>query len=394
MCIILRIFQAPHLLRKIGMTPSENKEFEAHFCRQNLRLRWVIFCVYLAALFPLLNFSFANQPVLFCERLLGNPADPRVSLYGSTNYLLRQELPVDYQNRLTEIDSLLGDLEKPGGIKYFFGHGLLKSVYESSYRLMYIGSKELNEWHHPAGENLQTMSHEYGHAVMETNLYLWSQLNRLFVDEYKFLDTKLGLKRQQIQKIEIELQVTENKRKKEFLKLKHLNFTQELHQMEQRKRTLQAYFRVRMSIIEVFADILTVVVTKNPQAMSDLLEDKNSPQNISSSGLLLRRNFEDGDHLEYQNLWKEKSIIDAKLYGDIYAAMLPVRWAFWNLMKDKILNKKKQHKVIPLVAHVLAQNIDFVLSLSPDQIGPVGFKNLEALNEKIIHELEEAISKM
>jgi len=242
-------------------------------------------------------------------------------------------VPVSVQNivdHLNAIDLLMSPLVAPLEAQITIGSKYSESVFNRESFLLYAGLK-------PANEPLAVLTHEYGHAILEKNL---------FKDPVK-------------------------------------------------KAKLAANGKMRLisgPLHEFFADVVAVSFYKNPQVMSELARDPKKTPPEGSWDDLITRDFELSEDSPRRDNW-EPLLPFATFTMDMYYPLLPARWAFWLLVKEKINDNSYRAQVIPKVYGAVEKVMNEVLTWDEAQLGGKKLEPemMKKLNEMLIQELKASL---
>lgn len=246
---------------------------------------------------------------------------------------------------LAKVNSLLGTLAIPTETKITVGGRYLDSNLDRGTFELYVGMKN-------SPEQLVSLTHEYGHAILDKNLVLNSEAYRL---------VKPSL----------------------------------LSRAEDRKAgkpgvdRAEKIFKIVTTLHEFFADVVAVTAHQDPQALRHFTIEFKKDLTEGSMDDLTTRDFETrADSPRHQN-WK-KFLPFAMYVGDFYYALLPARWEFWNLAKNSVMHPEPQPVLLSKVYKAVEKVLDEVLRQWTD--AEMGGKKLEPelverLNQRLIEEL-------
>lgn len=261
----------------------------------------------------------------------------------------------DFTKTMKEINSLITPLEIPNETKVVIHSDYSKSGFSFKNFTISLGIHPGTGVSHHPGVNQILFSHEYGHAIFEKNLLKHSNSYRLLHEKARenFVDIQ-----------------AHPERYPDFLR---------------RWSLTDAYH-------ELFADILTVVMTGDPHALAEavVFSPTNIPLKYSPEALRLR-DFSDGQDPLNIETWRKFQKMYVQIRGDVYFAFLPARWEFWNLTKNKINNNKDRRALVAKVFAILERHLSQALSLSEEEFGTKRFKDIETLNNKIIDDFQRKI---
>lgn len=277
----------------------------------------------------------------------------------------------EYADTLHRIDQVLGNLKAPAEANVVVHDSMLFSSFNPKAFTVYVGLRPgsvMGEKHQNI--NMVTLAHEYGHATLETNL-------RAQIPNFK----KLSLK------------VLENSD----------------------ETSVQAI--IYTGLHEFFADALTLVTTKNPKALSELLSrSRKSKKQLEAEYLHLKktappedqpdgveeqipqikkysreamslRDMSNGfNHLQHQK-WQE-ILKDEYVRMDPYFILLPARWHLWQSIETRIDSKNYQKEILGKVFQIVKKEMEYII---PDQQEKLSASDVEMLNQRIIRKLDEAL---
>ena len=136
---------------------------------------------------------------------------------------------------------------------------------------------------------------------------------------------------------------------------------------------------VRSSFHELFADVVAITYTQDLEAISDYVTVKPA---------FLGRKFSiDGDR--YYKNWVHFFSADDRI-KDSYAIMNPIRWAFGDIVRDKMHSENYRRKMIPVFFEVIHPYILGALAQLKNEHESIGPKEMIQINEKIIQDLYES----
>ncbi len=136
---------------------------------------------------------------------------------------------------------------------------------------------------------------------------------------------------------------------------------------------------VRTSFHELFADIVAITYTENPKALSKL---------VLVSPAFMSRDFSIDGAQHYKNWFKKFNNEDRIV--ESYPMMNPVRWAFWDLVKDKIHSDSYRRKMIPVFFEVIQPYFIEALQQLEKERESIRSKEMIVINEKIVEGLYES----
>jgi hypothetical protein len=277
----------------------------------------------------------------------------------------------DYAARITKIDSLLTNLIRPNETNVVVHDLMMFSSFSPVELTVYVGLRpgsDMGKKHENV--NQTTLTHEYGHAIFETNL-------RAQIPGFK----------------EISLRMHENSNDRFVPAILHLGFH------------------------ELFADAVTLVTTKNPEALPELLsmrrkskkqleaeyefQTKTAPPEDRPYGVeeqmpiskkysrevLSLRGMRDGYSHHVQQKWQEL-IQDEYVRIDPYFIFLPARWHLWQVVKTRIDSENYQKTILVKVFGILKEEMIYAHFKYPETLSAA---DIEAINLRIIKKLDAAL---
>lgn len=250
-------------------------------------------------------------------------------------------LIAEFSDAITRTNALLGELTEPSEVKVTVGTLFIFSIFDPKDFTIYVGLRPDSMGKKHILINKSTLIHEYGHAILEKNL-----LQK--IPDYR-------------QRQEAADKVSESQRDS--------------------REILQA------SLHEIFADAVTILTTKNPKAIFEILHDRNiSPKQYSAEHLLMR-NLAEGRRHEAAQQW-QKLLQNETMRRDPYFILLPARWHLWQLLKTRIdgtlYQKQALNKIFPLIAN----EVENLLLDSPES---VTLEEIENLNHRLMSHLTKVL---
>lgn len=262
--------------------------------------------------------------------------------------------PLEYAQTLEKVHEILGPLQPPLETRITIDRAFIFSSFNAENFTLSVGLRpEKMGPKHPS-INQHTLIHEYGHAVFEKNLMLG-------LESYRHL-------------------------RREYLELQERQAT-----LEKKANELGKHWRIRSAAHELFADVIALATTKDPKAIEQVLGDRTEKYAPHSSRELLLRDFAAGHHHKSYQTWKKESPFYVGFAGDLYYAFLPARWELWNLAKTRIESDNYRRKLAPKVFDILVRHLSEAFAKNPADLGAKGFKDIEALNERIIEDLRKEL---
>ncbi len=137
---------------------------------------------------------------------------------------------------------------------------------------------------------------------------------------------------------------------------------------------------IRSSFHELFADVVAITYTRNPRSLRDLTQ-KFHPNYDNHMG----RNFEVDTSLHYKD-WKSK-VTETIGIKNPYEMMNPVKWALWDIVKNKIHSDSYRKKIIPLFLKALKPYFVKWTERSRDYPDTIDTTEMVQVNQQIIKAL-------
>ena len=134
---------------------------------------------------------------------------------------------------------------------------------------------------------------------------------------------------------------------------------------------------IRSSFHELFADVVAITYTRNPRSLRDLTQ-KFDPNFENHMG----RNFEVDLNLYYKD-WKSK-VTETIGIENPYEMMNPVKWALWDIVKNKIHSDSYRKKIIPLFLEAMKPNFVKWTERSRDYPDTIDTTEMVRVNQQII----------
>jgi hypothetical protein len=277
----------------------------------------------------------------------------------------------EYSEVLDRVDSLLGNLQAPTESKVTVDDQMIFSSFRQSDFSVHVGLRpaELGKKHPKA--NFTTLTHEYGHAILEKNL-------REHIPNFK----------------EASLKAESNS---------DLSYVPGI---------------IYTGLHELFADSVVLVATKNPEALYELnsmrrkslfllkqeyetlkkitppeefyLDNPREPMPLPSKytreDMILRNMKHGSDHRLHQK-WQE-FIQDEFVRMDPYFILLPARWHLWQVVKTRISSENYQRAILTKIFPIFRKEMKQMLENPPESLSA---SDIEILNYRIIRQIDEAL---
>lgn len=361
-----------------------------------------IFCAGLSLFCPLLGRAESTCSAIFSSEYA---LQGRIEIQGSVVGKLSASSVV---KRISEVDKLLGSLASPSESKITIGPDMERSSFDAVSREIYIGLRPLSRGAKNPEINLNTLAHEYGHAIFEKNLLKNSENYKYLKEQYILAQNKITEAAAELQTWNFRYEVTFNKDEKALLTKKAKEKVGEMLLWVARKNTLERYWNVRTSLHELFADAVALVVTQDPKAISAVVWDSKKNYKKYSHDKLLLRDMTEGRSHESMQTWNESvSLVSAlpvgelkpnekqkfnlKQAGDPYYAFLPARWELWDVSKSRLGGELYRQQMLRKIFAILEKNLAEVLKQPADSLGPKGFQNIEKLNQQLIEDFRREL---
>ncbi|MFS4459819.1 hypothetical protein [Bdellovibrio sp. HCB2-146] len=257
----------------------------------------------------------------------------------------------EYQERLMLVESLLGNLKRPTETRVTVGHLTIFSVFDRNDFSVYVGIQPQTASWKRSKVDLDTLNHEYAHAIFEKNLL--ASIPQ-FRDQYAAIDA--------------------------------------------RARENDPAVILYTALHELFADIVTVVTTKNPDTFPELLAA--SPEALKSFELGVQDSHREFtfEELNYRSMTLGAHPGALKSWSSLlkqteskqhpYFLLLPARWKFWGLVRNKISSASYQKQIIERVFPILSQEVERMLEFSQDSLSEA---DVQALNYRLMKSLEQVL---
>ncbi len=136
---------------------------------------------------------------------------------------------------------------------------------------------------------------------------------------------------------------------------------------------------IRSSFHELFADVVAITYLQNLEAISDYIPVKPA---------FLGRKFSIDGNRYFKN-WVHFFSAEDRI-RDSYAIMNPIRWAFGDIVKDKMYSESYRQKMIPVFFEVIHPYILECLAQLKKERESIGPKEMIQINERIIQDLYES----
>ncbi|AHZ85617.1 hypothetical protein Bb109J_c3583 [Bdellovibrio bacteriovorus] len=297
----------------------------------------------------------------------------------------------DYARTVDKIHSLMGDLAIPHEVQIQIDSAFIFSTFNAeSYQISVGVRPDKMGKKHPA-INQNTLMHEYAHAVFEKNMTLRSPGYKTLREEQISLHAREDNLHATNDALMAEQAKATDPAVRQELDKKIYEIIKEIDAVAERRKELSAHWSLRSAVHELFADSLSMVVTKDPKSMSSVLKSAGENYRPHSSTVLQFRDFTEGRHHLSRQRWKKEYPFYSQFGGDLYYAFLPARWELWQIVKTRIGGDNYQRTVIPKVFAILEKHLSLELNKGPEELKPRGFKDLEALNQRIIEDFRREL---
>lgn len=299
--------------------------------------------------------------------------------------------PSEYVHTLEKVHAILGPLQAPTETRITIDRAFIFSSFNAENFSLSVGLRPDKMGSKHPSINQHTLIHEYGHAVFEKNLMRDLESYRHLRREYLELQERQKILEDKANELgSISDRETDPKTKKD-LEMRVQETMSELFWVNDRTKELGRYWKVRSAAHELFADVITLATTKDPKAIEQVLRDRTEKYAPHSSRELLLRDFTSGRHHKSHQTWKKESPFYVGFAGDLYYAFLPARWELWRLTKTRIESDAYRRTLAPKVFEILVRHLSEAFAKSPAELGAKGFKDIEALNERIIEDLRKEL---
>lgn len=297
----------------------------------------------------------------------------------------------DYAHTVDKINSLLGDLAIPHEVQIQVDSAFIFSTFNAqSYQISVGVRPDKMGKKHPA-INQNTLMHEYAHAVFEKNMTLKSANYKTLREEQISLHTREELLHERNDLLMAEQEKITDPVLRQDMDKKIYEVIKEIDAIAERRKELSAHWSLRSAVHELFADSLSMVAAKDPKAMSSVLKSAGEKYRPHTSTVLQLRDFTEGRHHLSRQRWKKEHSFYSQFGGDLYYAFLPARWELWQIVKTRIGSDNYQRTLIPKVFAILERHLSVELNKSAEELKPRGFKDLEALNQRIIEDFRREL---
>ncbi len=338
---------------------------------------------------------------LFCPSL-AKAAAPECSGLFSSEYDLKGRIEVQaavvgqlpitaYAKRLAEIDALLGNLAPATDSPILVGTEFRASSYALATKKIYLGLRTPEMGKKNSEINLNVLAHEYGHAVFEKNLQKDLESYQVLIKEIIKVESQIAQATEMNKRLTYRADVTLDKSMKADLLALAKDKADDLQILWKRYKGIQGYWSVRSALHELFADAVSLAVTKDPKSIERVLSNKEERYKQHSSHDIILRDMTDGRNHKNVQTWNRDAWLHTKIGGDIYYAFLPARWALWKVSKSRIGGEQYRKEFLTKVFTILERHLSETLARSADDIGYKGFKNIEKMNQQIIEDFQREL---
>lgn len=302
------------------------------------------------------------------------------------------QLPVTaYGERLAAIDALLGSLVPATDSPVTVGTNIAASSYNPATKQIYLGLRHAEMGKKNPEVNLNTLAHEYGHAIFEKNLQKDLESYRALIKEVLIIEKQFEEAKTQSFALKYKADVTFDKVAKESLLAQSRDKADEAMAMQNRYKEIKSYWSVRSALHEIFADAVALAVTKDPKAIEKVLIDDQEQLKKHSSKEINLRDMTDGRHHASRRTWDKENWLHTKIMSDIYYAFLPARWELWKVSKSRLDGELYRKQFLTKVFTILERNLSETIATPAGTIGFNGFNNIEKLNKQIIEDFHREL---
>lgn len=298
----------------------------------------------------------------------------------------------EFAKTLLEIESLISPLEVPSETRVRVGTAFRVSSFNAGDFQVYVGLRPDSMGKMHPKVNQVTLAHEYGHAVFEKNLLKDLESYKSIKQDALTLEKLIEDTVSEAKSLAYRADVTFNKEKKKELENKAMDKALEAVAHSEKMKAFRKYWAIRSAHHELFADVIAMVTTRDPKAVSDLLtsREKSEKTKKHSSADILRRDFTDGRHHLNEQRWVNEHPLFSGYLGDVYYAFLPARWELWKITKNKIKSDNYRKALPYKVFSILEKNLSESFARNPEELGN-GFKDLQKMNQQIIEDFRREL---
>ncbi|WP_413290117.1 hypothetical protein [Bdellovibrio sp. HCB337] len=337
------------------------------------------------------------MPAPLCSELWGyeQGAQGRVSKYVHAKTPYSANL---LEKHLETIDNLLGPLARPKEAKVTIGSVYTRSVSDFATFEIYVGIRSDVDSAGkiiPPEKNLATLSHEYGHLILEKNLVENLESYRQIKPNFVLVGVARNALRdltQASKELTARKEATQDPIEKQTLENALQVLTLKMKAISTEADRVQKITNTAMALHEFFSDVVATVRHKDPQAIAYMVTDYQTPAKENSYQELIIRDFSPKDHAAHEKAWEEQRPW-ASFTNDPYFVMLPSRWEFWQLVKNKINDPNYRSQIIPKVYKAVEKVMSEALTWTPEQIQGVKLtkEQMSLLNQRLIEELKASL---
>lgn len=345
--------------------------------------------IFFAALSPFASgsvYAFGGEqcgPIFSSNYALNGRIEVRPSaLYGPA--------AADFAKTILQVDSLLAPLQPATEARVFIDNVFAFSLFDARDFSISVGLRPSAMGNKHPAINQNILIHEYSHAVFEKNLMRDLESYKHLRQENLELLNKEDILHAEADALGEQASWATGT---EQIRLKTLAEEKRAEAMFVTKRLQQltSFWNLRSGLHELFADSVTLATTRDPRSISDLLKNAEQRSRDHSPEELLLRDFGDGRHHLNRAAWKKEQNLESKYATDVYYAFLPARWELWKLAKSRLKSDNYRKNLIPKVFEILERNLSEILTKKPDEIGPLGIKEIERVNQQIIEDFRREL---
>lgn len=337
-------------------------------------------------------------------------AAPKCDSLFSSEYALHGRLEIEsavrgvlpaqsYVQRLSEIHALLGNLEPATDSRITIGRVFEFSAFNGETKSVYVGIRPDSMGKRNPEINLNILAHEYGHAIFEKNLSKdlesYRALKKDLLEAEK-TETEIKALAEQALTLIRKSDVTFDKAAKAQLLARAQDLVAQGKFQKVKLGHLNRQADIRSALHEVFADAVTLAVTKDPHSIEKVLRDSETTYKSYSNTEIMLRDMSAGKHRRTQEAWSKEIKGQKKLFGEFldnaYYALMPARWELWRISKSRLDGDLYRKEFLTKVFTILERNFSEVLAQPPEKLGVFkGFKDIERLNQQIIEDFRREL---
>jgi hypothetical protein len=227
-----------------------------------------------------------------------------------------------------------------------------------------------------------TFIHEFGHALFETNLYSMNLGLIVKREQVKEIDRAIAIQRQRLKELVEAGQATRDPIEEKRMFVQANAVLKKIESLEKKGKSDVQKSKLIVALHELFADIVTVVLTGDPQSIAISTAASIKLQSHEMPNDLSLRNFD--PDISLRNAWSADKIL-YYISDSVHVSLSPVRWAFYDRFKGKLTSIDEKRFALKSAFNILSQELNRIDQLSVAQIGSRAFKTetMDALNDRI-----------